>query len=103
MHVGAVHKVEWDDAEIVENVVAALESAEFPANHMFVTSNGENPIVEFDTKGKKVREFTEVELRCIVLGVARGVAHLHKAGIIHRDIKLENIAFLNESKTIIKV
>ncbi|CAD8052929.1 unnamed protein product [Paramecium primaurelia] len=42
-------------------------------------------------------QFEQSEIKCIMKRLLKGVKHLHKLGIIHRDLKLDNIVFENEN------
>lgn len=42
---------------------------------------------------KNLVYFSEDLSRHVTLQVARGIRHLHRQGVVHRDIKLENVLF----------
>lgn len=50
-------------------------------------------------KGK----LTEDEARNIFIQILNAISYCHKEKIIHRDLKLENILFTDQTKTTIKV
>lgn len=50
-------------------------------------------------KGK----LTEEEARNIFIQILNAISYCHKEKIIHRDLKLENILFTDQTKTTIKV
>jgi len=52
-----------------------------------------------DSLGK----FTEVQSRKIISGLADAVVHCHKQGVVHRDIKLENLLFTSRDEADRKV
>lgn len=39
----------------------------------------------------RVRQFTESDVRWMVRQVVHAVAYMHEKGVVHRDLKLENI------------
>jgi len=49
------------------------------------------------------KRLSESETRNIFKQVLNAVNFCHNKGIIHRDIKFENIAFIDEEKTTVKV
>jgi len=55
-------------------------------------SGGE--LLEHITQQKR---FTEVEAARIMKKIFSVINHMHSKGIVHRDLKLENILFLNKS------
>jgi serine/threonine protein kinase len=52
-----------------------------------------------NSKGK----LTEKELKLILTQILDAVNYCHINGVIHRDLKLENIVFSDETKSFIKV
>jgi hypothetical protein len=70
-------------------------------------------VVEFCAQGslvdalygseKKVREWTLSELFSVAHGAACGVAHLHRQGVIHRDIAARNVLLAGKRDLIAKV
>lgn len=56
--------------------------------------------------GDHVREnhgLSEVETRNIIRQVAQAIQVCHSYGVVHRDLKLENVLFESQAKTKIKV
>lgn len=49
------------------------------------------------------REFTNCEIRNIAIGVAQGMEYLHAKGIIHRDLKSNNIFIHDEDDLTVKI
>eukprot|EP01025_Chloroclados_australasicus_P058541 TRINITY_DN7362_c0_g1_i1.p1 TRINITY_DN7362_c0_g1~~TRINITY_DN7362_c0_g1_i1.p1 ORF type:complete len:290 (-),score=33.24 TRINITY_DN7362_c0_g1_i1:1-870(-) len=70
---------------------------------VYVTSRRVYIVTELVTGGElldKVTErglYTEPEAAFIVKQVLEGVAYLHKKGIVHRDLKLENLLLVDNS------
>ena len=52
---------------------------------------------------KAKRKIAEPELQPLMLQLATALHHMHELNIVHRDIKLENILFLDERRTIVRV
>ncbi|KAJ1462858.1 kinase-like domain-containing protein [Pelagophyceae sp. CCMP2097] len=52
---------------------------------------------------KAKRKLEERELRPLVLQLAMAVEHMHSLNVVHRDIKLENILFVDETHCNIRV
>ncbi|KAH8073287.1 serine/threonine kinase [Aureococcus anophagefferens] len=52
---------------------------------------------------KAKRKIAEPELQPLMLQLATALHHMHELNIVHRDIKLENILFLDEKRTIVRV
>ncbi|KAH8045980.1 serine/threonine kinase [Aureococcus anophagefferens] len=75
----------------------------------FETMRGAHLIMEFLPGGnlcsyvKAKRKIAEPELQPLMLQLATALHHMHELNIVHRDIKLENILFLDEKRTIVRV
>lgn len=52
---------------------------------------------------KAKRKLTEAEAQPLMLQLATAIAHMHSLDVVHRDIKLENVLFLDDSRTVIRV
>lgn len=76
------------------NVVQAIDSGEFSGHHFFVMEfvDGTNIKQELD-KGKV---YDEKEALRITLQVAEALDHAHQKGLIHRDVKPENIMLMGD-------
>ncbi len=72
-----------------KNVIEVLDFFEFPRPAL-VTKwiDGAGDLFKLLESG---RMLGENEARDIAIGIAEGVAHLHKSGIVHRDLKPANI------------
>ncbi len=71
------------------NIVGAVDVGEANGFHYFVMEYVEGVTV-FD-KLEKGERYTEKEALLLVIQVCRALAHAHKAGFIHRDVKPKNI------------
>ena len=47
---------------------------------------------------QKAGSLSEPQARQIMVQFISGVEHIHKAGFVHRDLKLENVLFDNDCK-----
>ena len=52
-----------------------------------------------EEKGK----INEIDARKIFLQIVNAMSYCHNRGIVHRDLKLENVLFKNQGELIIKV
>ncbi len=71
------------------NIVQAFDVGEAGGYHYFVMEYVEGKTLYDDLDAGKV--FTESEALEVVLQIARALAHAHKRGLIHRDVKPKNI------------
>jgi serine/threonine-protein kinase len=71
------------------NIVGAVDVGEANGFHYFVMEYVEGVTV-FD-KLEKGERYTEKEALQLIIQVCRALAHAHKAGFIHRDVKPKNI------------
>ena len=76
------------------NIVGAVDVGEANGFHYFVMEYVEGVTV-FD-KLEKGERYTEKEALQLVIQVCRALAHAHKAGFIHRDVKPKNIMITPE-------
>jgi len=76
------------------NIVGALDVNKAGDFHYFVMEHVEGHTV-FDELQENIR-YAEDEAVHIVLQIARGLAHAHQAGIIHRDVKPQNMVITTE-------
>lgn len=42
--------------------------------------------------------FTEAQIKCLMLQLLSAMAHIHKRGVIHRDLKLSNLLYNNRGE-----
>lgn len=52
---------------------------------------------------KDKTKLDEVEANILFTQIIKGINYSHKKGVIHRDLKLENIVFKDEKRSWIKV
>ena len=72
-----------------ENILRILEIVETEKQAFFVLEMAENgDLLDYINSR---RALPEPEARCIFTQIARAVQHCHSLGIIHRDLKCENI------------
>jgi serine/threonine-protein kinase len=76
------------------NIVGAVDVGEANGFHYFVMEYVEGKTV-FD-KLEKGERYSEKEALDITIQVAKALAHAHKAGFIHRDVKPKNIMITPE-------
>lgn len=71
------------------NIVGAYDVGEAGGYHYFVMEYVEGKTLYDDLAAGKI--FSEDEALKIIIQVANGLAHAHKQGLIHRDVKPKNI------------
>lgn len=76
------------------NIVGAVDVGEANGFHYFVMEYVEGATV-YD-KLEKGERYSEKEALQIVIQTARALAHAHKAGFIHRDVKPKNVMITSE-------
>jgi serine/threonine-protein kinase len=76
------------------NIVGAVDVGEANGFHYFVMEYVEGVTV-FD-KLERGERYAEKEALQLIIQVARALAHAHKAGFIHRDVKPKNIMITPE-------
>ena len=52
---------------------------------------------------KAKRRISEGELQPLLVQLATALDHMHSLNIVHRDIKLENIIFLDERHKVVRI
>lgn len=52
---------------------------------------------------KSKRKLPETEVRPLMLQLAMAIEHMHSLDVVHRDIKLENILFLDDTHKVVRV
>ncbi|RYE98975.1 MAG: hypothetical protein EOO41_01705, partial [Methanobacteriota archaeon] len=83
------------------NVLRMFETIDTPKRIHIVTENcaGGNLCTYVKSKGKLV----EQEARTIFQQLLAAIEYLHSQGIVHRDIKLENVLFSDEKHDVLKL
>lgn len=79
-----------------ENVVHVYDIEELDGNHFIIME-----LVDGPSLGRILRQQTRLDpavARDVALGVARGLAAAHVQGIVHRDIKPDNILFSSSGR-----
>jgi serine/threonine-protein kinase len=76
------------------NIVQAIDVGSAGPLHYFVMEIVEGRTVRQDLDGGKI--FTEKEALEVVIQVAQALAHAHRRGLIHRDVKPANIVVTAE-------
>lgn len=76
------------------NIIRLYEVIETPNEIYIVTEYASGG--ELYTRISKEGKFQEDEAKCIFAQLTAAVEHMHKKGIIHRDIKSENVFFAKE-------
>jgi serine/threonine-protein kinase len=71
------------------NIVGAFDVGEANGHHYFVMEYVEGETVH--DRLEKGEKYTEKHALSIIIQVAKALAHAHKAGFIHRDVKPKNI------------
>lgn len=84
------------------SIAKSLRHPNIVASIRLCTHNGRwNHVMEYCPQGElfslvQRRYLEEPDRRCLFKQLLRGVAYLHRHGIAHRDIKLENLLMTNE-------
>lgn len=83
------------------NSLRMLETIDTPKRIHIVTDycSGGNLCTYVKNKGR----LTESEARGIFIQLMAGIDYLHSNAVVHRDIKLENILFSDESRTVVRI
>ncbi len=71
------------------NIVQAIDSGEFAGHHYFVMEFVDGTTIKEELESGRV--FSEQEALRIVYQIAEALDHAHQRGLIHRDVKPENI------------
>lgn len=72
--------------------------------HAFIEGKQMIMIMELATGGeltdfvRKKGRLDEIEARRIIIQIINAIAYCHSSGVVHRDLKLENIMFLDDSE-----
>ena len=72
------------------NIVRAIETFDYH-NRLYI-------VLEFCHGGGDLYTrdpYTEITARSIMVRLCSAVAYLHRRGIVHRDLKFENVMFVN--------
>jgi eukaryotic-like serine/threonine-protein kinase len=77
------------------NIVNAIDAGEVDGHYFFVMEYVEGPTIK-DYLDKH-KTFNEKEALQIVLSVAEALKHAHTRGLIHRDVKPENIILTRDA------
>ncbi|KAF9916368.1 hypothetical protein BX616_003954 [Lobosporangium transversale] len=78
-------------------------------DHVFSEETNHYVVIEYAKGGelfdivKKKGQFTEPEARLVFQQILQGVKYLHDRGIVHRDLKLENILLMDKETLTVKI
>eukprot|EP00795_Rhopilema_esculentum_P011383 gene11383-21579_t len=85
-----------------DNVIKLYETLKYDTIYCLVTELVKGGDLRTYVQQQKTKRLSEMKARLFFRQLLSAVKHLHESGVVHRDLKMDNI-LLDETKTVIKI